>query len=208
MGARLLDRWRADACVPPRFVPGIPYSLGPRAGATGSERHCHDQARSPYRPRLPHFDAAARVLERRNGGPETTRGDALPLGSGTWRAAPGAPSEGVAIPTDVTVLYVDFPDAVQRWDIEEGLTAGLVASKHAHVDEVISAHGGRLFPALLDARYALFDSVAATIAAAMAIAQGGDGSSFLAVSMGIASGPAPAGGYRHLRIVHQARAIA
>jgi len=97
---------------------------------------------------------------------------------------------------------------VQRWDVEEQLTADLVADKHAHIDAVISAHGGRLFPALLDARYALFVSAAAAVAATLAIAHGADGPGPLTMSMGLASGSASTDEYGHLRVVNQARILA
>ncbi len=208
MVARLPDRWWAAAIVPPRIAPGVPYSPESSAGFAGSVRHLRDRLPgASRRSSLPAMEVAALASTIVLAAPDPLSGEASPTGANSGQGSPAAPPPVVST-GEVTVLYVDFPDVVQRWDIEEHLTAGLVADKHAHIDAVISADGGRLFPALLDARYALFDSADTAIAATLAIAQGADGPGPLAVSMGLASGPASTDEYGHLRVVNQARALA
>ena len=162
---------------------------------------------APLRPRLPLRGATTAGAAASSRVPETPPGNASPANADV-RSLSSSPTAPTASTTDITVLYVDFPDVVQRWDVEELLTAGLVADTHAHINAVISIHGGRMFPALLDARYARFGSASSAVAAAIAIARGDGGPGPLAVSLGLASGPAPADEYGHLRIVNQARAIA
>src|SRR5215211_4677381 len=58
------------------------------------------------------------------------------------KTKPAADIHSAAAVGDATVLYVDFPDVVQRWEVDEERTKELVKQAHGLFASVAAAHGG------------------------------------------------------------------
>jgi hypothetical protein len=111
-------------------------------------------------------------------------------------------------PGEVTVLYIEFPDVVLRWEADEVRTSADVRRAHAWFASVIALHGGTAIPAHLDARSALFVSSRQALSAAMALARDAKHCTPLPASIGLATGSGYASGTTDIRTFNHARALA